>query len=100
HGIVARLGARVRHLRSGVLRASAETVFGLLARRPRRATRELGQLGPGGRHRARERAGDRRAWLALRRPGREEAAVAMVFAHHALCAGTVGGARPAGALAG
>ncbi len=51
-----------------------------LARRPGRAQGELGQLGPGRRHRARQRAGDRRPRLALRRAGGEEAAQPVVLA--------------------
>ena len=49
-----------------------------LQRRPGRAQGKLGQLGPGRRHRAGERAGDRRQGLALRRAGGEEAAQPVV----------------------
>ena len=64
---------------AGILRPAAEAVPRLLEGRPGRAEGELGQLGPGGRHRAGERAGDRRARLALRRAGREEAAQPVVL---------------------
>ncbi len=50
-----------------------------LARRPGRAQGKLGQLGSGRRHRAGQRAGDRRQRLALRRAGGEEAAQPMVL---------------------
>ena len=59
----------------------------------------LGQLGPGRAHRARQRAGDRRARLALGRAGREAAAVAVVPAHHRLRRRSAGRAADARALA-
>ena len=77
HGAVARLGARVRHLRSRRITATSRScswiscAAGLVERE-----RELGELGSGGRHGAGQRAGDRRARLALGRAGRKEAAVA------------------------
>ena len=67
---------------------------GLLVPRQR-----LGQLGPGRPHGARQRAGDRRPRLALRRPGREARDAAMVPPHHRLRRGPARRARRAGALA-
>ena len=83
----------------GILRPSAEAVPGFPARRPGRAQGELGQLGSGRRHRAGERAGDRRPRLAVRRAGGEEAAQPVVPEDHRLRAGTAGRAGHAGSLA-
>ena len=90
HGPVAGMGARVRHLPAGILPPPAEAVPRFPQGRPGRAQGKLGQLGPGGRHRAGQRAGDRRQGLALRRAGGEEAAQPVVPQHHQICAGTAG----------
>ena len=100
HGPVAGMGAGVRHLPAGVLPPPAEAVPRLPPRRPGGAQGKLGQLGPGRRHRAGERAGDRRQGLALRRAGREEAAQPVVPQHHQIRAGPAGRAGQDGPLAG
>ena len=100
HGPLARLVARVRHLRPRLLRAPAEAVPRPAPRRPGGPARELGELGPDRWHRAGQRAGDRRPRLALRRRGREAAARAMVLPHHPVRARAAGGARHARPLAG
>src|SRR5208337_1199314 len=93
------MGARVSDLRSGILRPPTETVSGFPARWPGGAQGELGELGPGRRHRAGERAGDRRPRLEVRRTGGEEAAPPVVPEDHRLCAGAAGRARYLGSLA-
>ena len=98
-GAVARLGARDRDLRSGLLHAPAEDVPRLPARRAGRAQARQGQLGPGRPHRAGERAGDRRPRLALRRAGRAARDAAMVLRHHPVFRRPAAGARSARALA-
>ena len=92
-GPVARLVARGRDLRSQLLQASAEAVPRFPRRRPRRAQEIEGQLGPGRPDRARQRAGDRRARLALRRDRRAARTHAMVLQDLRLFRGTAGGAR-------
>ncbi len=81
-GPVARLEPRDRDLRSQLLQASAEAVPRLPRRRPGRAQAIEGQLGPGRPHRARQRAGHRRARLAVRRPGRAARADPVVLQDH------------------
>ena len=66
-GLLARLVARDRDLRSGLLRPRAGDVPRHARARPRLPQGELGQLGPGRPDRAGQRAGDRRPRLALRR---------------------------------
>ena len=66
-GAVARLGARGRDLRSGLLQAPAENVSRLPQGGAGRAQAVEGELGSGRQDRARQRAGDRRPRLALRR---------------------------------
>ena len=66
-GAVDRLEPRVRHLRSRLLRAPAAAVPGLPEEEAGLPQDRQGQLGPGREHRARQRAGDRRARLALGR---------------------------------
>ena len=61
-----------------LLRSPAEAVPRLPRRRAGRAQEVEGQLGPGRQHRARQRAGDRRPRLALRRRRRAARADAMV----------------------
>ena len=61
----------------------------------------LGQLGSGRQYRSRQRAGDRRARLALGRAVVEQRKLrAVVLQDHGLCRGPSGGARDAGSLAG
>ena len=67
---VARLVARIRDLRSGLLQAPAEDVPRFPQGRAGRAQAVEGELGSGRPHGARQRAGDRRPRLALRRRGR------------------------------
>ena len=78
-GPVARLGARIRHLRSGLLQAPAETVPRFLKAGLVYRSEAEGELGSGRSDRARQRAGDRRPRLALGRGGRAAQADAMVF---------------------
>ena len=99
-GALHRLGARVRHLPSRLLRAPAGAVPRLLRGRPGRAQGGVGQLGPGRRHGARQRAGGGRARLALGRADREAQARAVVLPHHPLRRRAAGGAGGAAALAG
>ena len=67
HGPVARLVARARHLRPRLLPPAAAAVPRHAQGRPGRPQDAEGQLGPGRPDGARQRAGDRRARLALRR---------------------------------
>ena len=99
-GAVARLGARVRDLRSGLLQAPAEDVPRLPQGGPGRAQAIEGELGPGRSDRARQRAGDRRPRLALRRAGRAARADAVVLQDHRLRPGPARRARHARPLAG
>ncbi len=71
-----------------------------LARGPGRAAQVEGELGPGRSDCARERAGDRRPRLALRRGNRAARADAVVFQDHRLLAGSAGRPRSARPLAG
>ena len=71
-----------------------------LARRSGRAAEVEGELGSGRSDRARQRAGDRRPRLALRRHGRAARADAMVLQDHRLFAGAARRARHARPLAG
>ena len=81
-GAVARLEPRDRDLRPGLLQASAENVPRFFVRRPGRAQAVESELGSGRPDRARQRAGDRRPRLALRRAGRAARTDAMVLRHH------------------
>ena len=92
-GPVARLVARIRHLRRRILRAAAAAVPRFPRRRPGRAQDREGELGPGRPDRARQRAGDRRQGLALRRAGRAARADAVVLHHHRLQPGAARRAR-------
>ncbi len=85
HGRVDRLEPRVRHLRSRLLRAPAAAVPGFLQEEAGLPQHRQGQLGPGGKHRAGQRAGDRRARLALRRAGGAARPDAVVLQDHRLC---------------
>ena len=67
-----------------LLRAPAEAVPRLPGGRAGRAQAIQGQLGPGRPDRARQRAGDRRPRLALRRAGRAARADAVVLQDHRL----------------
>ncbi len=78
-GALARLGARDRDLRPGLLQAPAEDVPRLPQGRAGRAQAVEGELGPGRHDRARQRAGDRRPRLALGRAGRAARADAVVL---------------------
>ena len=93
----ARLEPRARHLRSRLLRPRAGLVPRSVRRRPRLSQGERGQLGPGRHDRARQRAGDRRPRLALRRAGRAAQAQPVVPEDHRLRRGAArraGDARP------
>ena len=98
-GLLARLEPRARHLRPGVLRPAAGAVPRHAGGRAGRAEVGGGQLGPGRHDGARQRAGDRRQGLALRRPGRAARAGAVVLPHLRHGRGAARGARRAGALA-
>ena len=100
HGAVDRLVTRVRNLRRHVLRASAGIVPGVAVCRVGGSAAQLRQLGSGGRHRAGQRAGDRRQGLAVGRCRREARAGAVVLPDHAVRAGVARGAGRAGPLAG
>ena len=65
--------ARIRHLRRRLLSPPADAVPRLFEKGPGDAQILQGQLGPGGHDRARQRAGHRRARLALGRAGRASA---------------------------
>ena len=99
HGAVARLGARVRDLRPELLQASAEDVSRLPEGRARRAREAQAELGPGRHDRARQRAGDRRPRLALRRGGRAARDEPVGLQDHEVLAGTARRARHARPLA-
>ena len=99
-GAVARLEPRDRDLRSGLLQAPAEDVPRFPARRPGRAQAIEGELGSGRPDRARQRAGDRRPRLALRRAGRAARADAMVLQDHQIRRRLARRARHARPLAG
>ena len=85
-GAVARLEPRDRDLRSGLLQAPAEDVPRFPATPAWSSARIEGELGPGRPDRARQRAGDRRPRLALRRAGRAARADAVVLQDHAIFA--------------
>ena len=72
----------------------------LLDGRPGRPQEAPGELGSGRSDRARQRAGDRRPRLALRRAGRTARAAGMGVQDHRLCRGFARGACTARALAG
>src|SRR5206468_1575177 len=78
-GAVTRLVAGSGDLRRQLLRASAEAISRLPGRRAGGAQEVEGELGPGRPDRARQRTGDRRAWLALRGDRRAARADAMVL---------------------
>ena len=96
---VARLVTRVRDLRPLLLQASAKAVPGLPEGGPGRTREAQGQLGSGRHDRARQRAGDRRPRLALRRRGRAEGNEPVGLQDHEVLAGAAGRARHAGSLA-
>ena len=81
-GPVARLVARDRDLRPALLQASAEAVSRLPCGRARHPQEVEGELGSGRSHRARQRAGDRRPRLAVRRRRRAARADPMVPEDH------------------
>ena len=83
-GALARLVARDRDLRSELLQASAEAVPRFPQGWPGHAQAIQGQLGPGRPDGARQRAGDRRARVALGRSGRAARAHPMVPQDHRL----------------
>ncbi len=76
-----RLEPRVRDLRSRILRPAAAAVPRHARRGPRHPQGGGGELGPGRHDRARQRAGDRRPRLALRRAGRAARADPVVLPH-------------------
>ena len=90
---------RIRDLRSVLLQAPAKAVSRFPARRPRRARAAQAELGSGRHDRARQRAGDRRPRLALRRDRRAARDEPVGVQDHQLCAGAIGRARYAGPLA-
>ena len=91
--------ARVRDLRSELLQASAEDVSRLPEGGPGRAREAQAQLGPGRHDRARQRAGDRRPRLALRRGGRAARDEPVGLQDHEVLAGAARRARHARPLA-
>ncbi len=99
-GAVARLEPRDRDLRPGLLQAPAADVPRLPQGRAGRAQAIEGELGPGRHDRARQRAGDRRPRLALRRAGRAARADAVVLQDQQLFGGPAQRARQARPLAG
>ena len=99
-GRLHRLVARVRHLRSRLLRPPAGPVPGALSARPGLSQGRAGQLGPGRPDRAGQRAGGRRPGLALGRAGRAPPADPVVPAHHRLCRRPDRGPEDPGPLAG
>ena len=99
HGAFAGLAARDRNLRSRLLQAPAENVPRFSARGAGRTQARQSELGSGRSDGACQRAGDRRAWLALGcscGPARD---AAVVFCHYPVLPGSPGRTRPAGALA-
>ncbi len=82
-----------------LLQASAETVPGFPEGGPGRTREAQGQLGPGRHDRARQRAGDRRPRLALRRGGRTEGNEPVGLQDHEVLAGAAGRARRSRPLA-
>ena len=78
----ARLEPRARHLRSRLLRPGAGAVPRPVRGGPGLPQGKRGQLGPGRHDRARQRAGDRRPRLALRRAGRAAQARPVVPEDH------------------
>ncbi len=94
-----RLVARIRHLRSGVLRPAAGAVSRHAEGGPRLSQERGGQLGPRRHDRAGQRAGDRRQGLALGRRGRAPRVDAMVLPDQRHGRGTAGGAGRARQLA-
>ena len=99
-GACHRLEPRDRDLRSELLQAPAAHVPGLPGSRPRRPQDGEGELGPGRSHRARQRAGDRRARLALGRARRAARADPVVPEDHRFRAGSRRQARHPRPLAG
>ncbi len=99
-GAVARLEPRDRHLRSGLLQASAENVSRFSRRRPGRAREAQTELGSGRSDRAGERAGHRGARLALRRAGRAARDEPVGLQDHEIFRGAARRARYARPLAG
>ena len=83
-GPVDRLVARVRHARAALLPLDAVAVPGAVRARPGLPQGGRGQLVPGRRDRARQRAGHRRPLRALRQPRRGPPARAVVLPHHRL----------------
>ena len=77
-----RLDPRVRHARAPLLPLDAVDLPPPLRARPRLPQGGGGQVVPQGRHRARQRAGDRRPLRALRHGGGGPAARAVVLPHH------------------
>ena len=87
---VVRSAARDQLRLARVLQMDAVAVSAALRPRAGLSRRRLGQLGPGGPDGARQRAGDRRARLAIGRAGRAAAVAAMVHPHHRLRAAALG----------
>ena len=99
-GPLARLVPGVCDLRRRILPPAAEP----FSRFPRKGARlspaVQGELGPGRRDRARQRAGDRRARLEIGRPCRAARPDAMVFPHHRFQPGSARRPRHARPMAG
>ena len=83
-GAVDRLVARVRHARAALLPLDPVAVPEAVRARPGLPQGGRGQLVPGRRDRAGQRAGHRRPLRALRQPGRGAPARAVVLPHHGL----------------
>jgi len=94
-----RLVARVRYLRSGILRQAAGLVPAALEEGAGLPQGGPGQLGPGRHDRPGQRAGDRRPRVALGRDCRAQEADPVVPAHHRLRRRVAGGAENPGSLA-
>ena len=83
-GHLDRLVARVRDVRAALLPLDAVALPAAVRARARIPQGGGGQLVPGRRDRARQRAGDRRPLRALRHAGRDPPARAVVLPHHRL----------------
>ena len=83
-GHLDRLDARGRHPHARVLPLDPVDLPEALRAGPRLPRRGAGPVVPQGRHRARQRAGDRRPLRALRDPGRAAPPRAVVLPHHRL----------------
>ena len=98
-GTELRLDARDRDLRARVLPLESVALLAALRTRARVQARSAGQLVPARPNGARQRAGDRRALLALRSSGRAPQSLAVVLEDHRLRGSPARRSRQAGRLA-